>query len=51
MVNNIDAQKWLDEKYPKEGTCKRDNDSKNKGRKRDQIIKLDIRRGKLGKTF
>lgn len=51
MVNNTNAQQWLDEKYPKEGVCKRENDPENKNRKREDIIILDISRGKVGKGY
>lgn len=48
MVNNVNAQNWLDKKYPKGGVCKRGNDSENKGKTRAGITLLDIRKGKLG---
>ncbi|CAI2181006.1 18048_t:CDS:10 [Funneliformis geosporum] len=41
----------IDEKYPIDGVCKRDKDPENKGKKRDQITKLDLSRGNLGKHF
>src|SRR5438045_1817449 len=51
MVKNVNAQEWLNEKYPIKGVCKRDNDQENKGKRRDQITELDIRKGNLGKSF
>jgi len=52
MVNNVNAQKWLDEKYPIDGVCKRDNDvENNKDKKREEITELDIRKGKIGNGF
>lgn len=48
MVNNIEAKKYIDEKYPINGVCKRDKDLENKGKKRDEIIKLDLSKGNLG---
>ena len=37
-----EAQKWLDEKYPKESVYKGTFDLKNRGKKRDQIEELKI---------
>jgi hypothetical protein len=48
---NINAQQYLDEKYPVNGVCKRDNDLENKNKKREDITKLDIRKGKVGNRF
>ena len=48
MVNNVNAQIWLDEKYPKDGICKRDNDPENKEKRRIDITVLDIRKEKIG---
>ncbi|MCE8167816.1 MAG: 50S ribosome-binding GTPase [Candidatus Moeniiplasma glomeromycotorum] len=45
---NINAQTWLNEKYPINGVCKRDNDSENKNKRRKDITKLDISKGKVG---
>jgi len=45
---NISAQEWLNAWYPKDGVCKRDNDPENKGKKREDITKLDIRKGRIG---
>jgi len=51
MVNiNVNAQEWLNKKYPIDGVCKRDNDSENKGKAREGITVLDIRKGKVGKS-
>ncbi|RHZ35880.1 GTPase [endosymbiont GvMRE of Glomus versiforme] len=47
MVNK-NAQDWLNEKYPINSACQRDNDSENKGKKREEITRLDIRKGKVG---
>jgi energy-coupling factor transporter ATP-binding protein EcfA2 len=51
MVNNINAQEYIDKKYPINGTCQRDNDSENKNKKRADITRLDIRKGKIGSFF
>jgi Leucine-rich repeat (LRR) protein len=45
---NVNAQEWLDEKYPANGTCQRGNDSENKNKTRKEIITLDIRKSKVG---
>jgi len=51
MVNNVNAQKWLDEKYPKNSICKRGNDLKNKNKRREDITTLEISKGKVGNNF
>jgi len=38
----VDAQKYLDEKYPIDGVCQRDDDQANKGKTRKEITELDI---------
>ena len=43
----VNAQQWLDNKYPKYGKCLEEFDEKNKGKKRDQITELDISRKSL----
>jgi len=48
MVKNINAQEWLDQKYPLDGVCQRDNDLENKGKKREDIANLDISQEKVG---
>lgn len=48
---NINAQDWLDKKYPANGVCQRDNDLENKSKKREDITHLDIRKGKIGSIF
>ncbi|CAJ0761339.1 15541_t:CDS:2 [Entrophospora sp. SA101] len=48
MVNNVNAQNYINEKYPTSGTCQRDNDPENKGKTRKGITLLDIRKGKVG---
>jgi Leucine-rich repeat (LRR) protein len=48
MTQNINAQKYLDEKYPPNGTCSRSNDPENKGKTRKGITLLDLRKGKVG---
>lgn len=50
MVNK-NAQEWLDEKYPVDGTCQRNNDSENKGKSRAGVTHLDIRKSKVGNFF
>ncbi|CAI2164584.1 19000_t:CDS:2 [Funneliformis geosporum] len=49
MVNNINAQEYLNKKYPKKGVCKSNSDKENKDKKREQIIILDLSKGKVGK--
>src|SRR5437763_11191800 len=50
-MKNINAQQWLDEKYPTNGTCQRKSDQKNKNKTRAEITELDISKGSLGKHF
>ena len=45
---NVNAQDYINEKYPINGVCKRDNDPENEGKKRKGITLLDIRKGKVG---
>jgi len=45
---NVNAQQWLNDKYPKDRKCQRNNDSENKGKSRASITLLDIRKGKVG---
>ncbi|RHZ36506.1 GTPase [endosymbiont GvMRE of Glomus versiforme] len=45
---NINAQNWLNEKYPVDKACQRDGDSENKNKTRKEITHLDIRKGKVG---
>jgi hypothetical protein len=49
MTKNINSQAWLDNKYPINGVCVRDNDGENKGKSRSGITNLDLSYGKLGK--
>lgn len=51
MVNNVNAQQWLDEKYPANSACKRNNDPENKNKKREDITKLDVSKGKIGNNY
>ncbi|CAG8584188.1 14682_t:CDS:1 [Cetraspora pellucida] len=39
----MDAQKWLEREYPKNKACRGEFDQENKGKKRNEITKLDIR--------
>jgi hypothetical protein len=49
LSNKKVAQEYLDEKYPKNGVCKRDSDKKNKNKnRREEIIELDL--NKLGRS-
>src|SRR3954447_12955661 len=50
----VKAQEWLEENYPKNGTCLRENEKNygddninNYGKTREQITKLDISNQKL----
>ncbi|CAG8571107.1 2550_t:CDS:2 [Gigaspora rosea] len=45
---NINAQDYINQKYPKYGTCDRNADPENKGKRRDEITNLDISLGKIG---
>ncbi|CAG8654931.1 12489_t:CDS:2, partial [Ambispora leptoticha] len=45
----VNAQEYINEKYPKDGVCKSGSDKENKGKKRDEIIVLDLSKGKVGK--
>jgi len=38
----VNAQEWLDKEYPKQGKCLGKYDTKNKGKKREEITDLDI---------
>ena len=40
----------MDQKYPINGTCQRNNDLENKGKTRENITVLDIDKGKVGKN-
>jgi len=51
MVNNVNAQEWLNEKYPPNKSCPRDSDPENKGKSRSGITHLDIRKSKVGNFF
>lgn len=46
-IKNIDAQVWLDEKYPLDGKCKRGADPENKGIGRELILNLNIEKDKV----
>jgi GTP-binding protein EngB required for normal cell division len=48
---NINAQEWLNEKYPINGKCQRNSDQKNKNKTRAEITELDISKGSLGRRF
>src|SRR5256885_10239233 len=50
MVNKK-AQEYLNEKYPKNGVCKRDGDKENKGKRREEMIVLDISKGRIGNNL
>src|SRR5690349_14031419 len=45
---NINSQKYINDKYPIDGVCERVGDLENKDKKRSEIIKLDISKGKIG---
>ncbi|CAG8766921.1 2783_t:CDS:2, partial [Gigaspora margarita] len=45
---NINAQDYINQKYPKNGTCDRNADPENKGKRREEITNLDISLGKIG---
>ncbi|CAG8748223.1 13349_t:CDS:1 [Gigaspora margarita] len=47
---NINAQDYINQKYPKYGTCDRNADPENKGKRREEITNLDISLGKIGGT-
>ncbi|CAG8583186.1 13366_t:CDS:2 [Gigaspora margarita] len=38
----VDAQAWLDQNYPENGTCMRVEDKENYGKNRNLIVNLDI---------
>lgn len=48
---NINAQEYLNQKYPVNGTCQRDNDPENKNKRRSEITTLDISKGKVGSSY
>ncbi|CAG8631753.1 8461_t:CDS:1 [Racocetra persica] len=45
---NKNAQEYINQKYPINGTCNRNADPENKGKRREEITKLDISKGKTG---
>ncbi|CAG8507796.1 14597_t:CDS:1 [Racocetra fulgida] len=47
-MSNKNAQEYINEKYPINGTCNRKSDPENKGKRREEITKLDISKGKTG---
>ncbi|KLL02570.1 MAG: hypothetical protein MRERC_1c192 [Mycoplasmataceae bacterium RC_NB112A] len=38
----VNAQEWLDVNYPEDGVCQRQDDKENYGKRRNEIINLDI---------
>ncbi|CAG8481859.1 862_t:CDS:2 [Cetraspora pellucida] len=51
MVNNVNAQQYINEKYSINGVCKSSSDEENKGKRREEITELDLSKGKVGKGF
>ncbi|CAG8449657.1 7717_t:CDS:2 [Cetraspora pellucida] len=49
MVNNVNAQQYINDKYPINGVCTSKSDQVNKGKPRDEITILDLSKGKVGK--
>lgn len=47
---NINAQEYINQKYPINGICQRDSDQENKNKTRNEITTLDISKGKVGKN-
>ncbi|CAG8680295.1 2380_t:CDS:1 [Racocetra fulgida] len=47
-MSNKSAQEYINQKYPINGTCNRKADPENKGKRREEITKLDISKGKTG---
>ncbi|CAG8712632.1 13989_t:CDS:1 [Cetraspora pellucida] len=47
-MENHNAQDYINKKYPINGACNRSADSENKGKRREEITKLDISKGKAG---
>lgn len=45
------AQCWLDQNYPKEVVCQGKDDQENYGKKREDVIKLDLNNDKPDKNF
>src|SRR4051812_11489320 len=45
---NVNAQEYIDKKYPINGVCERDSDPENKNKTRKGITLLDLRKGKVG---
>jgi|SRR6185312_3194474 len=48
---NINAQEYINKKYPLNGVCKSNSDKENKDKRRDEITELDLSKGKVGKGF
>ncbi|GBC29567.2 leucine-rich repeat domain-containing protein [Rhizophagus irregularis DAOM 181602=DAOM 197198] len=38
----VNAQEWLDNNYPINGTCINEDDKENYGKRREEIVELDI---------
>ncbi|CAG8537808.1 16251_t:CDS:2 [Gigaspora rosea] len=49
-MENINAQEYIDKKYPINEKCKRNADKTNKDKRREDITDLDIRKGKVGSS-
>ncbi|CAG8534634.1 16348_t:CDS:2 [Cetraspora pellucida] len=47
-MDNHNAQDYIDKKYPINGACSRNADPENKGKRREEITKLDVSKGKAG---
>jgi Leucine-rich repeat (LRR) protein len=47
----VDVQEYIDKKYPINGVYKSSSDKENKGKKREEIINLDLSKRKVGKGF
>ena len=39
---NTKVQEWINQNYPINGTCQRQNDKENYGKRREEIVNLDI---------
>ncbi|CAG8678663.1 5344_t:CDS:2, partial [Cetraspora pellucida] len=47
--NMVNSQEYINQKYPIDGACKSGSDKENKDKRREEIIELDLSKGKVGK--
>ncbi|CAG8609176.1 26015_t:CDS:2 [Dentiscutata erythropus] len=50
-MKNKKAQDYINKKYPINGKCNRKSDQENKGKRREEITKLDLTKGQISETI